>query len=629
MREAPVDRDDVPEVLRHFFGVIYLLVFAEISLFWRFTSIESPLILIFVLAATAGYAALYTLVPALLSNMVRWLSERLVRSNCWRQWIAYAVACLGGGAVLLCIYADYRLYALYEFHFNEFVWNLLTTQGGVAALGVTESTKLTVVLQVGLIMAGTMLCLWGVRRFSTHKPVFSRRIALVASGIALLMLVSEEGVYAYSTYTGQEDYVQAAEVVPFHLHTGFRKQLKALGIKRTAHSNLRVADGKVNYPNKNLEASPQKNYPNIIMLVGESFRWDLLDPQIAPNLWKLSTESLRFQNHYSGGNRTRMGMFSMFYGIYAPYWYSFEKQRVAPALMEFLRERNYQIAAHTSQSFDYPELRNTVFSGIEEQYLQELKSGEPWKRDQQNISDIIAKLEHRDHQRPFYGFMFFESTHAPYNFPEKNALLGDYQKDFNYITMDLRDNIDRIHARYINAAHHIDREVGRLLDYLKSHNMMDNTIVLFTGDHGEEFMEKGHWGHGHGNTFPEEQIRVPLVLHLPGRKPEVIRHRTTHLEIAPTLLGELGVRQAPRSYSSADTLFAKDVPYFVLGEYDYMGIMDDQVKITFPYTASTFFRYTVHDANDQPLAREDKQRVIEQYQARIDAVVAESSRFVR
>ena len=250
-----------------------------------------------------------------------------------------------------------------------------------------------------------------------------------------------------------------------------------------------------------------------------------------------------------------------------------------------------------------------------------------WKRDTQNITDIIGKLEQRDRQRPFFGFMFFESTHAPYTFPEETALLGDYQKDLNYINMNLQENVKQIHARYVNAAHHIDREVGRLLDYLERSGMLDNTIVLFTGDHGEEFMEKGHWGHGHGRTFPEEQIRVPLVLHIPGRTPTVVRHRTTHLQISPTLLGELGVLQDPRSYSSADTLFAPASDYFVVGEYDYIGIIDNRYKITFPYTSSDFFRYTINDAKDNPVPREDKKRIVALYQGRIDEVIRESRRF--
>jgi hypothetical protein len=296
--------------------------------------------------------------------------------------------------------------------------------------------------------------------------------------------------------------------------------------------------------------------------------------------------------------------------------------------MDFLRQQDYQITAHTSQSFNYPELRNTVFAGVPESNLQELQTGEPWRRDTQNVSDLIGKIDSRDAKRPFFGFMFFESTHAPYDFPEDQELVRrDYLKEMNYVKMDLADNIDGIHARYINAAHHIDREFGRLLAHLEAEKMLDSTVILFTGDHGEEFMEKGRWGHGHGSTFPEEQIRVPLVLWVPGQAAQVVAHRTSHLQIAPTLLGHLGVTTPARSYSSADTL-ALEMPYHVVGEYDYMGIVDGQNKITFPYTGSTYFRYGTFAANDHPLTRDAGRQLVAAQQARLAEVVAESGRFL-
>lgn len=630
MRHHPATQPSpLPNVLRAYFVLLYSAIFVMIAQFWDFAGADPLLIKTYTALATAAYAALYTLIPASLTVLALWLLRRGRNPARWRTTTIYLTAYLSSTLLLLCLYADYRLYELYDYHFNGFVWNLLTTPGGIAALGATASTTRAIALQIGLFFVGTALCLWFLQRHLQKQTLFHGRLMRAATGVLMLLLVSEEGVYAYSVYTGQEEYLQASQAIPFHLHTSLTTVFKHLGIKRTARSKLRIAGGEVDYPAKNLVATPLQSNPNIIMLVGESFRWDLLDPAITPNLWAFAQQSARFENHYSGGNRTRMGLFSMFYGIYAPYWYSFERQRVAPALMEFITARNYQLALHTSQSFDYPELRHTVFTGIPEQFMQELKNGEPWKRDQQNISDIIGKLEQRDRQRPFFGFMFFESTHAPYDFPETAVIRPDYQQDLNYINMNLKENIESIHARYINAAHHIDAEAGRLLAYLQQTGMLDNTIVMFTGDHGEEFMEKGHWGHGHGSTFPEEQIRVPLVLHLPGRKAEVIRQRTSHLEIAPTLLAQLGVQQDSHSYSSAGDLFSPPPPYFVAGEYDYLSIFDDQYKITFPFTGSSYFHYTVTHANDHPVTKETKQRVIDQYQSRIDEVVKESQRFIK
>lgn len=623
-----VARQSSGTVLRLYFVLLYAAVFVSIAQFWHFRSSESLLIKLYMGAASAGYAALYTLVPMALVALAWRLLRAGKASGAWQVRLIYPLAVLGATMTLLCLYADYRLYALYEYHFNGFVWNLITTPGGIAALGASDSTVLTVAYQVSLFFVGSVLALWLLHRYQNRGPRLSRRFVMAATGLSLFALVSVEGVYAFSTYSGKDEIVEASEIIPFHLHTSLTTLFKRLGIKRLARSNLRVAGGEVNYPAQHLDAVPLKTPPNIIMLVGESFRWDLLSPEITPNLWKLAGRSLRFEQHYSGGNRTRMGLFSMFYGIYAPYWYSFEQQRVAPALMEFLKEKNYQFALHTSQSFDYPELRHTVFAGMAERDMQELKSGHPWQRDRQNITDFITRMDKRDPQRPFYGFMFFESTHAPYTFPDEAALRPDYQQDLNYINLNLKQDIEKIHARYINAAHHIDREVGRLLAYLRDSGLQDNTIVLFTGDHGEEFMEKGHWGHGHGSTFPEEQLRVPLVLSLPGHQPEVIGHRASHLQVAQTLLEALGVKQEAHTYSSAGNLFSQS-DYLVAGEYDYMTLCDDNYKISFPYTGHDYFHYTVVDKNDRPVPKAEAKQVVAQYQARLDDVMKESRRFVR
>ena len=622
--------DLIQPVIRRFHAALYCAIFAMLMMFWPLVDFNNMSARAFALAATASYSALY-LLPVIVIN---WLLERLrvsdTREHAWRMWLRYAVAMLAGSAVLLAIYADYRLYQLYQYHFNGFVWNLLTTPGGIAALGATSATERTVALQVALLVAAVGISIGALHVASRGRYHPKRGMAMFMTGM-MFLLVGEEFTYAYSTYTAQEALLESVDVIPFHIRSSGSKVMKALGVEHTAMKELRLAGGTVDYPGGNLPARTSGQMPNVVMLVAESFRWDLLTPEITPNLWRLSQRGLRFENHYSGGNRTRMGLFSMFYGVYAPYWYSFERQRVAPALMNFVREHDYQLAAHTSQSFNYPELRNTVFSGVPEENLREIMTGEPWRRDIQNIDELIGKLDTRDTRRPFYDFMFFESTHASYYFPEDEALRRDYVRDLDYIKMDLASNIDGIHARYINAAHHIDKQVGRLLENLESRGLMDKTVIMFTGDHGEEFMEKGRWGHGHGNTFPEEQIRVPLVLWLPGqaaRQGRVIQHRTSHLQIAPTLLEFLGVTAPSRSYSSADPLFTP-MKNFVLGEYDFMAVMDGEHKITFPFTGADFFRYRVSDANDHPVERAESLRVIKEKQAMLDAAIEESARFLK
>ena len=605
--------------------LLYVALFAMIARYWPLQNIDVASGWIFAVLATAAYAGLYLLPVALLA----WGATRLCPVDWpYRVFVVALTCAFAGSLALLAVYADYQLYLLYDYHFNAFVWNLLTTPGGIAALGATAETEQTAMLIVaGFVGANGMALL--VLYLLRHRGVqFSLRPVLWSLAFLIGLLAGEEVVYAYSVHTGEEAVLEAANVIPFHLHTGAKRLFSKLGIERKSVQDRRLAGGQVNYAGRLSVPVGVMNNKNVIMLVAESFRWDLLDPEITPNLWRFSQRARRFENHYSGGNRTRMGLFSMFYGIYAPYWYSFEEQRVAPVLMDAVRQRGDRLLIHTSQSFDYPELRHTVFSGVSEEVLREIKTGEPWQRDVQNVDEIMQKLGQRVPGQSTFAFMFFESTHAPYSFPEAEPLRRDYLHDMNYLKLNLSENIDGIHARYINAAHHIDTQVGRLLAYLEQRGMLDNTILLFTGDHGEEFMEKGRWGHGHNNTFPEEQVRVPLVWWEPGVSPAVIHHRTSHLQIPASLLRSLGVDTPSRNYSSADPLEV-EMPYFVFGSYDYMGISDGKNKITFPYTGRDFFRYAAFDEADHPVSRSEREALIDRSSAVIERVAQESRRFVR
>ncbi len=615
-------------ILRTYFTIAFFAIFFLLSLFWQYFKPDTVAEELYSVAASASYAALYLLPSILFTKLaIIWLKPQNHSSNL-RLLSVYAIAWMTSSLIILLIYSDYKLFTLYEYHFNSFVWNLITTPGGIDALGATSETINTIILQVVALMLSTASALWIIHRVAHARILITKRIFASFISIMFTILIFEESVHAYSVYTGNEEYLQAYRAVPFSFKSRATTFLKDIGIKRADRKQIKLAHGEVKYPLSAIESEPLDRYPNIIMLVAESFRWDLLDPNITPNLWALANRSLTFSQHYSGGNRTRMGMFSLFYGLPAPYWYSFEQQQISPVLMDFVRDKGYQLALHTSQSFNYPELRHTTFANIPEEFLREIDSGEPWQRDTQNISEIINKLNHNDRNKPSYTFMFFESTHAPYSFPDDAALRPVYAKEMNYTNLDLLNNIDGIHNRYINAAHHIDKEVGRLLDYLQKNKMMENTIVLFTGDHGEEFMEKGHWGHGHNEYFPEEQVHVPLVLWMPGERPQQINSLTSHVQIPHTLLSRLGVTTPPENYSTAGDLFS-ELPYLTMGNYNYFSVFDKKYKITFPFTSSEYFHYSLYDDHDIKVPRKEKDALISSLEPKLQDVAEMCNKFIK
>jgi arylsulfatase A-like enzyme len=89
---------------------------------------------------------------------------------------------------------------------------------------------------------------------------------------------------------------------------------------------------------------------------------------------------------------------------------------------------------------------------------------------------------------------------------------------------------------YEESLQYLDREIGRLLDYLEESGRAQKTVVIAVSDHGEEFFEHGRWGHWEDNLY-DEIIRVPLLISLPGHEGEqVVEQQVPTLDIMPTIL---------------------------------------------------------------------------------------------
>ncbi len=603
----------------------YLLLVTLLSGYVTYVKDDTPATWLYLMNELLAYPFFY-LLPTL---AVLWLLKRLPLAGMPR--LLLAVSYLLTSVTILLIYADHALYELYEYHFDAFVWNLISTPDGIASLGATQNTQLSYGLAVGAI-----LLLNAALLFASHRLAMPRsRLALSGKKFSRLswavfaLLITSEVAYAYSHASGQEAIMQAASVVPFHMQTTSDSTFRRFGVKPPPKEKIRVANGKLHYPLAKIEYQRPNKPLNIIWLVSESLRWDMLDPEIMHNLDEFSRDATKFRRHYSGGNRTRMGMLSMFYGLYAPYWYAFQEQRVGPVLMDVLRDQGYQFTVHTSQSFSYPELRDTVFANVPPEDLREIKDGAPpWKRDEQNITEIMQFLDGRDRNRPFFGFMFFEATHAPYNFSSADEIRKPFLQDMNYAKLSSLKNPELIKNRYINAAHSVDRQLGRLFDYLRQNDLLDNTIVLVTGDHGEEFMENGNWGHGHNSKFPEQQIHVPMVLHIPGVAPGIVDNYTSHLDIPATLMPLLGVSSKPDIYTLGGDLYNHPSAESVVGNYNYAGIISPQQKIVFPFRRETYFHYSVFDNRDQEVSRAQRQNIVEQSAEQIAAFNEACSRFL-
>lgn len=500
---------------------------------------------------------------------------------------------------------DRHVYGIYGFHLNGFVWNLVTTKGGIASMGAGLSTKATfaaIWIVIAVIQTVVLVAILRVVRLRTFGQghMTRRRIGLVVAFL-LMVIGFEKTTYALSVFRGYAPVLKASNAFPLYIPVSFSSFLRKLGFSDNREDFIRLDPdaARMNYPLRSLDREPGVKPLNVVWLVAESWRADMLDPDIMPSTWAFSKRASRFAQHYSGGNGTRMGVYSMFYGLTGNYYDACMSELRSPVVMDVMQELGYQLFIYTSAAFSSPELDKTVFARVPRNLLHEGGNSPGWMRDRENVDRILVDIDDRDVTKPFFTFMFFESPHAPYNFPDDCAIRKPYIADMNYLTMDLKKDIGLIKNRYVNSCRHLDLQLSRLLRRFEDRGLLDSTLIVLTGDHGEEFLEKGRWGHH--SAFTEEQVRVPLVLYVPGVAPGVVDRMTSHLDLPATVLHRLGVRNPAEDYSLGRDLLSEETRrYAILSGWAEIAYVDARFKSVFPFKSYHAVRHTATTRDDAP-----------------------------
>jgi arylsulfatase A-like enzyme len=104
--------------------------------------------------------------------------------------------------------------------------------------------------------------------------------------------------------------------------------------------------------------------------------------------------------------------------------------------------------------------------------------------------------------------------------------------------------MDVVRDLYLAEVASVDQVIRELFDGLTARGVLPHAVVIVTADHGEEFYEHGHLGHG--NDLFNETLRVPLLLVAPGVTPGVLDGDVSLLDVAPGILALAGAPAEPR-----------------------------------------------------------------------------------
>jgi arylsulfatase A-like enzyme len=117
-----------------------------------------------------------------------------------------------------------------------------------------------------------------------------------------------------------------------------------------------------------------------------------------------------------------------------------------------------------------------------------------------------------------------------------------------------QEDVDYVKGVYWGEVNFVDFHIGRFVDVLKEMGLYDQTTLVITSDHGEEFWD--HNGFEHGHTFYDELTRVPLIVKLPSATysaKQVIKSQVRHIDVVPTLFELAGIEK-PASFEGESFL---------------------------------------------------------------------------
>jgi arylsulfatase A-like enzyme len=112
-------------------------------------------------------------------------------------------------------------------------------------------------------------------------------------------------------------------------------------------------------------------------------------------------------------------------------------------------------------------------------------------------------------------------------------------------------DVSHVKALYDGGIACADDAIGALFAELESRGLLGNAIIVYSADHGEGFLDHGRFLHA--GTLYEELVHVPLVLRLPGIRPQRLDEPVSLVDLAPTLLDALGI-PAPSSFQGRSLL---------------------------------------------------------------------------
>ncbi|WED20929.1 DUF3413 domain-containing protein [Vibrio sp. JC009] len=461
-----------------------------------------------------------------------------------RKLFRFIAVCFSTTGLTLLLF-DTQAYQQIHIHLNPIIWEVLL-EGEQSPIAAELQQLFIVVPVIFLLELALSEWVWRKQRKLQHKKV-GRPIA----ALFFICFISSHLTYMWADAFLYTPITSQKANFPLAYPMTAKTFMEKYGLldreeylrKREASENKAEL---ISYPTEELKFSSRPVKHNILMVMVDNLRSDALSPEAMPNTYAFAAENQLFGNHYSSSN-DNYGVFGLFYGIPSSYSSSVKAQEKQPLFLQLAGDNGYNFGLFSSSNFEESSYQDAIFksklaenASVQEANPQDSNTVDNWKLWLDNGPNT-----------PWFSFI-------------ELTTVNDFE-DFDVKDASLATPAAKLRASYNAAVNSVDTHIGAILATLAEKEVLDNTVVIITSNHGTEFNETKTNSWGHNTNYSSYQLKVPVVMHWPEKEAKVYTHRSSHFDISVTLLQELmGVSSNPSEYSSGQNLFNEEPRRWIL-----------------------------------------------------------------
>ncbi|MBT6180038.1 MAG: sulfatase [Deltaproteobacteria bacterium] len=298
---------------------------------------------------------------------------------------------------------------------------------------------------------------------------------------------------------------------------------------------------------------------NVILITADTMRGDVssLDggPVSMPNLHALAQNGWHFRNSYSNSMLTTPSHVSLMTSLYPRDHGIYDNQGGidddATTLAESLQNAGYFTAA----VIGFPHLNPNV-SNLGQGFEKIIPATRENRTATKTVKEGMTLLSQNTEEKPFFMWLHMVDPHSPYESylpgQHRDRLLSEsvpmdraikaspgFQRNNPWFKKAFKQHQETkpLLEYYNDEVLEVDAGLGELQRALEEKGLWDNTIIVFTSDHGENLGENELYFH-HGGLY-EPSVKVPLVLRVPGSQAQTSSALTQTVDVAPTIMSLL------------------------------------------------------------------------------------------